>query len=193
VFVVTGLAVWFYFSTALESGAQSLVENTELVTKVYFPRILAPVAAVLSGIIDLAISLALVGVFIAVSSVTPSAALVLLPVWIIAVVFVALGASVWLSALNVLYRDVRYTLVFGIQMWFFASPIVYPASIVHGDWRYLLFANPMTGVIEGFRWSLLGGPAPGAEIVVSAAVAVVLVLSGVVYFRHVERQLADRV
>jgi len=193
VFVLTGVAVWFYFSTALESAAQSLVDNNELVTKVYFPRLLAPMAAVLPGLLDLAISLVLVGVFMVIYAVTPGAAILLLPFWIVALVLVAFGAGTWLSALNVLYRDVRYTLVFLIQLWLFASPVVFPASLVDGGWRYLFYANPMAGVIEGFRWSLLNGPAPPPEALISAAVGILMLISGIAYFQRVERQLADRI
>jgi lipopolysaccharide transport system permease protein len=193
VFVLAGLSVWFYFSTAIQAAAQSMVENEELVTKVYFPRLLNPLAAVLPGLVDLAISIFLVGVFMAIYGVSPSAALFLLPLWIIAVLLVAFATGVWLSALNVLYRDVRYTLVFLVQLWLFASPVVFPASIVHGAWKYVFFANPMAGVIEGFRWSLVGGPAPPALALISAAVAIVLLFTGIAYFQHVERQLADKI
>ena len=193
VFVLTGLAVWFYFSTALETAAQSMVENAELVTKVYFPRLLNPFAAVLPGVIDLGLSLAIVGVFMAIYGVAPSVAIITLPLWVAAVVLVAFAAGVWLSALNVLYRDVRYTLVFLIQFWLYATPVVYPASVVEGNWQYLLYANPMAGVVEGFRWALLDGPAPPAYALVSAAVTVVLILTGLAYFQHVERRLADRI
>ena len=129
VFVLTGLAVWFYFSSSLEAAAQSLVDNDELVTKVYFPRLLAPLAAVLPGLIDLLLSLIVVGVFM-IGTTSRLSGLVTLPLWIGAAVFVAFGPGVWLAALNVLYRDVRYTLVFLLQLWFFASPVVFPASIV---------------------------------------------------------------
>ena len=193
VFVMTGLAVWFYFSTALETAAQSMVENTELVTKVYFPRLLNPFAAVLPGVIDLLLSLTVVAVFMAIYGVGPSLAIVTLPLWIVAVVLVSFSAGVWLSALNVLYRDVRYTLVFLIQFWLYATPVVYPASVVEGNWQYLLYANPMAGVVEGFRWCLLSGPAPPAEALVSAGVTFLLLLTGLAYFQRVERRLADRI
>jgi lipopolysaccharide transport system permease protein len=193
VFVLTGLVVWFYFSSALQTAALSMVDNAELVTKVYFPRLLNPLAAVLPGMVDLALSLCIVGVFIVVYSVAPAAAILLIPVWILAMLFVAFAAGVWLSALNVLYRDVRYTLVFLIQFWLFATPVIFPASIVHGGWQWVLFANPMAGVLEGFRWSLLDGPAPPPEALMSAAVAVVLMFTGIAYFQRVERQLADRI
>jgi lipopolysaccharide transport system permease protein len=193
VFVLAGLAVWFYFSTAIEAAAQSMVENTELVTKVYFPRLLNPLAAVMPGLVDLALSMVVVGVFMVVYGVAPSIAVLLLPAWVVAVVLVAFGTGVWLSALNVLYRDVRYTLVFLVQLWFFATPIVYSASIVHGDWRYVLYANPVAGIVEGFRWSLVGGPAPGAAALISAAVAALAIATGLAYFQRVERDLADRI
>jgi lipopolysaccharide transport system permease protein len=193
VFVLAGLSVWFYFSTSVEAAALSLVENQELVTKVYFPRLLAPFAAVLPGLIDLFVSLVIVGVFCVIYGVAPSLALLTLPLWIAAAVLVAFGVGVLLSALNVLYRDVRYTLVFLIQLWLFASPVVFPASIVPDNWQAVFFINPMAGVIEGFRWSLLDGPAPPPAALISAAVTIVLLIGGIGYFQHVERRLADRI
>lgn len=193
VFVLTGLAAWFYFASSLEAAAQSLVDNQELVTKVYFPRLLAPLAAVLPGLIDLLLSLVIVAGFMVGYDVEPHIAILTLPLWIGAAVVVAFGAGVWLAALNVLYRDVRYTLVFLIQLWLFASPVVFPASIVPADWQVVFFANPMAGVIEGFRWALLDGPAPPTAALASAAVALLLVVGGVAYFQHVERRLADRI
>lgn len=193
VFVLTGLAVWFFFSSALESAAQSLVENEELVTKVYFPRLLAPLAAVLPGLVDLGFSLLVVAVFMLVYDVGVSPLILVLPAWIAAATVVAFAAGTWLSALNVLYRDVRYTLAFTIQVWLFASPVIYPSSIVEEGWRWLYFANPMAGILEGVRWCMLNGPAPPTSALTSLAVLVGLLFSGIAYFQRVERRLADRI
>jgi lipopolysaccharide transport system permease protein len=191
VFVYGGLAVWLYVSGAVTAAAQSLVDNRDLVTKVYFPRLLAPVAAMLPGLVDLLPSLAIIGVFLAVYGVAPGPALVLLPLWIVAAAATALAVGLWLAALNVKYRDVRYALPFLLQVWLFGSPVVYATSLVRGDWRYVFALNPMVTLADGFRWSLANGPRPGAEAAVSLAVVVVLLLGGLVYFRRVEQYFAD--
>jgi lipopolysaccharide transport system permease protein len=191
VFVYAGLSVWLYFANSANTAAESLAQYRELVTKVYFPRLLAPLAAVMPSLIDLAVSLMAVGVFMALFDVAPSVALVLLPVWILAAVATAFGAGVWLSALNVQYRDVRNMLAFLLQLWFFATPVVYASSLVDGNWRFLLAVNPMAGLLDGFRWSLIGAPAPGGSALVSLAVGAVMLVSGVVYFGRVERRFAD--
>ena len=193
VFVYAGLVVWVYLSGSVTAAAQSLVEDRDLVTKVYFPRLLAPLAAVLPGLIDLAISLAILALFMIGYGVAPGPALLTLPLWILGAVAVAVGAGLWLSALNALYRDVRYTLAFGIQLWLFISPVVFPSSLVEGGWRFLFSANPAVGVIDGFRWSVIDGPPPGAEDLVSLAACLFLLVSGGIYFRHVERRLADKI
>lgn len=191
VFVYSGLVVWAYFAGGLETVSQSLIRDRDLVTRTYFPRILAPGAGVIPGLVDLAVSLIVLGVFMAVYDVVPGPEVLLLPFWVVAALVVLLGAGLWLSALNVRYRDVRHTLTFLIQVWLFASPVVYPSSLVEGGWRYVYALNPMTAVIDGFRWSAVGAPAPGAPALVSLGVAVVLVLSGVVYFLRAERRFAD--
>jgi lipopolysaccharide transport system permease protein len=132
-----------------------------------------------------------VGVFMVIYGVTPSAAIVLLPVCVLAAVLVTLGVGLWLSALNAQYRDVRNALTFLLQIWLFATPVVFPSSIVHGGWRILLAANPIAGLVEIFRWSLIGAPAPGAWVVVSFAVGVFVLISGVAYFAQMQRRLAD--
>jgi lipopolysaccharide transport system permease protein len=191
VFVYAGLTIWLYVSGAVSASAQSLVDNRNLVTKVYFPRLLAPLAAVGPGLIDIVPSLAILAVFMAVDNVSPGIELVLLPFWILAGAVLALAVGLWFAALNVKYRDVRYALPFLLQVWMFGSPVVYASSLVHGDWRYLFAANPMTTLLEGFRWSLAGGPAPGVEALVSVAVALVVLVGGFIYFRRVEQSFAD--
>ncbi len=190
-FVLAGMSIWTYFSTALDRAAQSLVEQADLVTKVYFPRLLAPLAAVIPGLVDLPASLAIVGILVATYGLAPGAALIALPLWIIAATVAAAGAGLWLSALNVQYRDVRHALTFLVQVWFFASPVVYSGTEFTGAWRYLFSLNPMFGVIDGLRWSLLGGPAPRVQDFISVLVAVLVLVSGALYFQRVERRFAD--
>jgi lipopolysaccharide transport system permease protein len=191
VFVFAGLTVWTYLSGAVGSAAESLVEHRDLVSKVYFPRVLAPLAAVLPGLVDFGISLLIVAIVMTFYGVAPGAALVLLPLWGVAMILIALGAGLWLSALNVLYRDVRYALGFVLQLWFFASPVVFPSSLFEGSWRYVFAANPVVALLDGFRWSLAGTPPPGPEALVSLATGLLLLGGGIVYFRSVERRLAD--
>jgi len=193
VFVYSGLLIWVYISNSVEAAAQSLVEHREMVTKVYFPRLIAPLAAIFPGLVDLAISLVILAVFMLGYGVAPDLALLTLPIWIIGGMAVAFGVGTLLSALNALYRDVRYTLAFGLQLWLFISPVVFPSSLVHGDWRLLFAVNPATGVIDGFRWATIGAPPPDAADLVSLASCLLLLAAGIVYFRRVERRLADRI
>jgi len=191
VFVYSGVIVWTFVATGLEAAARSLVEDRSLVERVYFPRLLAPIAAVLPGLLDLAISFAVLGVFMAVADVAPSEAILLLPLAVLAAVIVAAGAGIWLCALNVQYRDVRHALTFLIQIWFFASPVVISSSIIDGGWRYIYALNPMVGALEFFRWTAVGGPPPGAPALLSGLIGAALVIAAVVYFRRVERRFAD--
>lgn len=192
VFVYAGVVLWTYFSGALSSVAQSLVQNRDLVTKTYFPALVAPLALALPGLLDLFVSLFVLAVVIAAYGIVPSAAIMLLPAWILACALVVLGAGLWLSALNVQYRDVRHTLTFLLQVWLFASPVVYAGSLVEGAWRYVYALNPMATVLDGFRWSLLGAPPPSlGEIVISTAAVGALLAGGLVYFLRAERRFAD--
>ena len=191
VFAFAGLAVWLYFTNGATAAAESLSAYRDLVTKVYFPRLLAPLAAVLPGLIDLAISIVTLAVFMAVYGVAPSAALVLLPLWIVAAVGTTFGVGVWLSALNARYRDVRNALGFLLQLLLFATPVVYPSSLVHGSLRFVLYLNPIAGVVDGFRWSLIGTPRPGVPALTSLGSGLVVLIGGLIYFARVERRLAD--
>lgn len=192
VFVYSGLSIWLYVSSAVSNSAQSLIDNRNLVTKVYFPRLLAPIAAVVPGLVDLVPALGILVVYLVVYDVTPGAALVLLPVWIAAAALLALAVGLWLSAMNVRYRDVRYALPFLLQVWMFGSPVVYTAGLVHGAWRYVYAVNPLVTVIEGFRWSVANAPAPGGlSILLSAGVTIVVLAGGATYFRRVEQSFAD--
>jgi lipopolysaccharide transport system permease protein len=191
VFAYAGLAVWLYFTNGATAAADSLAQYRDLVTKVYFPRLLAPLAAVLPGLIDLAISTVAVGVFMVIFHVTPTAAIVLLPFWVAAAVGTTFAVGVWLSALNARYRDVRNALTFLLQILLFATPVLYPSSLVHGAKQYLLYLNPIAGVVDGFRWSLIGAPRPGIAALVSLVAGLLVLLTGLVYFGRVQRRFAD--
>ena len=191
VFVYTGLAIWLYFSSAVGAAAQSLVDNRDLISKVYFPRLLAPTAAVAPGLVDLCISLPIIAVFMIVWSVAPGVQLVLLPVWILAAMITAFAVGLLLAGLNVRYRDVRFALPFLLQVWLFVSPVVYSISLIEGAWKYVYALNPLATIVAGFRWSIAGGPAPGSEAAISFAVVVVVLVAGFVYFNRVERSFAD--
>lgn len=193
VFVLGGLVVWFFLSNGVSAAAESLVEQPDLVSKVWFPRMLAPLAAVLATGVDLAISLVLLAVAMVAYGVSPDLQVLTLPIWIGAAFLVAFAAGLWLCAANVLYRDLRYALGFLLQVWLFASPVVFPSSLIDGGWRFLFALNPVAGVIDGVRWALLDGPGPGPWVAVSAASLVVLLVSGVLYFRAAERSFADRI
>jgi lipopolysaccharide transport system permease protein len=192
-FVIAGLAVWFPFSAAVGNAAESLVSAPDLVTKVYFPRLLAPLGAVLAVVVDLAIALGIALVVALVAGVRLQAAVILLPACALAVIAVALALGLWLAALNVLYRDVRYAVAFFMQLLFFASPIVYASSVVEGSGDWLFALNPVVGLVELTRWSLLGTAAPGPDALVSLASTVVLLAGGLAFFRRTEQQFADRI
>ena len=191
VFVFSGLVLWTFFSATVSAVAQSLVQNRELVTKTYFPALVVPVALALPGLVDLGVSLGVLAVGMVVYGVVPSVALALVPLWVLACLLVALALGLPLAALNVKYRDVRHTLGFLLQILLFASPVVYASSLVEGSWRYVYALNPMSSILDGFRWSVVGGSAPGREALVSVAVVVVLLAVGLRYFLRAERQFAD--
>jgi homopolymeric O-antigen transport system permease protein len=191
-FTYAALVPWQFFAFALTQSANSLVANRDLLTKVYFPRLAVPVATMFVGLVDLAVaSVLLVGMMLY-YGVTPTAALAAAPLFIVLAGGAALGAGLWLCALNVQYRDVRHAVPFVVQLWFFTSPVVYPTSMLPERWRVAFGLNPMASVIEGIRWSLLGvSSAPPAMFVVSFVVASVLLVTGAIYFRRVERTFAD--
>jgi lipopolysaccharide transport system permease protein len=191
VFVFTGLTIWLYFASAVSSAAQSLVDNRELVSKVYFPRLLAPIAAMMPGLVDLTVSLPIIAVFLVIWSVSPGYQLLLLPLWVLAALFAAFGVGTLLAGLNVRYRDVRFVVPFLLQVWLFATPVVYSISLIDGGLRYVYALNPMATIVTGFRWSIAGGTAPGPEAFVSAAVVLLSLLVGFIYFTRVERSFAD--
>lgn len=191
-FAYCALLPWQLFAYALTESSQSLIANERLITKIYFPRLIIPLAATLAGLVDFAIAFVMLVALMFWYKVVPTAAILVLPIFIGLALMAALGVGLWLSALNVRYRDVRYTLPFLTQFWFFLTPIAYPSSLVPTAWRALYGLNPLAGVVEGFRWSLLGtGTAPWALVGVSTFTAFGLLLSGLIYFRRMERTFAD--
>jgi lipopolysaccharide transport system permease protein len=191
VFFYTGLLLWSYFSGAVTNGANSLLGNTNLITKVYFPRLIIPAAAVSAGLIDFAIaSVLLIGLLVYYSFPVTIGYLMLLPLVMLTTLF-ALGMGIWLSALNVRYRDVRYALAFVIQVWMFISPIIYPATLVPEEWRWVTMLNPLTGIIEGFRAALFGKPFPWLAIAYSTVFTLVLLVYASYKFKRMERHFAE--
>lgn len=192
VFSFTGLLPWNFFSGALTRSGVSLVGNANLLTKVYFPRLVIPISAVLGGLVDLAISfLVLIGLMAA-YGIAPTWNAIWLPLFVLLAFATALAISLWLSALNVLYRDVQYVIPFLVQLWMFVSPVIYPISkIPAGPLRVAFALNPMTGVIGGFRWALLGEQLPGGYMWISTAAVGVLLFGGLFYFKRMERVFAD--
>jgi lipopolysaccharide transport system permease protein len=194
VFYFAALVPWTYFSTALQSCTSVVVTNQHVITKVYFPRLILPLSAVVSGLVDFAIGFVVLLVVVAIYGIKPTLATLWLPVLLLLAVLTALGVGLWMSALNALYRDVRYVVPFLIQCWMFASPVAYPSSLVPQRWRWLYGLNPMAGVIEGFRWALTGhGQPPGPMMLVSAAMVTLLFIGGLFFFQRLEGAIADRV
>lgn len=192
VFAFTGLVPWTFFANGLSQSSNSLVQNANLLTKVYFPRLALPLATVLSGVVDFALSMVVLVGIMMYYGVQVTANILWLPALLLLALATALGVGLWLSALNVEYRDVRYTVPFLTQVWLFATPIAYPSSLLPEPWRTLYGLNPMVGVVEGFRWALLGAATrPGWMIAASSAAALVLLVSGAYYFRRMEDTFAD--
>jgi lipopolysaccharide transport system permease protein len=192
IFSYAALVPWTFFSYGLAQSANSLVGNANLIKKVYFPRLAIPLATVLSGGVDFAVAFVVLLGMMVYYGVVPTANVVFLPLLFLLAVVTSLGVGLWLSALNVQYRDVRYVVPFLTQFWLFATPIAYPSSLLEEKWQILYALNPMVGVVEGFRWALLGtDTAPGPLLAVSSLVAVLILVSGAFYFRHMETSFAD--
>jgi lipopolysaccharide transport system permease protein len=192
-FAFAALVPWTFFANGLTLSANSLVHSGNLITKVYFPRLLVPMARVLTGVPDLALSaLVLVGMIWWYGLLQARPALLWLPVFALVAFVTALGVGLWLSALNVQYRDIQHVVPFLVQVWLFATPIAYPSSLLAGPWRTVYGLNPMVGVVDGFRWALLGsGAAPGLNVAVSALAALIIFITGAFFFRRIERTFAD--
>ena len=194
VFAFCALLPWQLFAHALTESSASLVTNQNLITKVYFPRLIIPLAPVLASLLDFLIAFGLLLGMLAYYRITPTLWVWTLPLFLLLAIALAIGVGLWLAALNARYRDVRYTIPFLTQIWLFATPIAYPSSLVPEPWRAWYGLNPMAGVVDGFRWALLGtADAPGGLMAVSAAVTLVILVSGVYYFRRTERTFADTI
>jgi lipopolysaccharide transport system permease protein len=193
-FVYTALVPWMFFSSGITQSSGSLVENASLLKKVYFPRLAVPIASVVSGSVDFLCSFVVLIAMMLYYGIVPSLAVLWLPFFLILACTAALGVGLWLSALNVQYRDVRYVIPFLTQLWLFATPIAYPSSLLSEPLRTLYGLNPMVGVVEGFRWALLGTEtSPGPMLLVSSLASVVLMITGAFYFRRMEVTFSDRV
>jgi lipopolysaccharide transport system permease protein len=192
IFSYAALLPWTFFANGLSQSSNSLVTSTNLITKVYFPRLIIPIATVLSGVLDFALAfLVLLGMMFY-YGIAPTANVFWLPAFLLLALVIALGVGLWLSALNVEYRDVRYVVPFITQFWLFATPIAYSSSLLSEPWRMMYGLNPMVGVVEGFRWALLGtNTRPGPMIAVSSAAALIILISGAFYFRRMEKTFAD--
>jgi lipopolysaccharide transport system permease protein len=192
IFYFSALLPWTYFSGALQNATNVIVEQQRIITKVYFPRLILPLSAVVSGLLDFAIGFIVFLIMIAWYRITPGKAMFFFPLFLLMAVLTALGVGLFLSALNAIYRDVRYVLPFLVQFWMFASPVAYPTSLVPRHWRWLYGLNPMAGVIEGFRWSLTGkGEPPGLLLAASIFMVLAVVAAGAVYFQKMEGTIAD--
>jgi lipopolysaccharide transport system permease protein len=191
-FAFCGLIPWQLFAHGLVNAGNSLVLNERLITKVYFPRLVIPLSAILSGLVDFVFGFVVLLGLIAYYGVVPTNSLWTFPAFIAMAMAAAVGVGLWLAALNVEYRDVRYTMPFITQLWFFLTPIAYPSSLVPEKWRTLYDLNPMVGAVEGFRWALLAkNEAPGSQLVVSLVIMLALLVSGLYYFRRMEKNFAD--
>jgi lipopolysaccharide transport system permease protein len=192
IFSFAALVPWTFFASGLGQGANSLVGSQNLIKKVYFPRLVIPISSVLAGGVDFAIAFLVLLAMMLAYGILPTAAALWLPLLLLLALVTALGVSLWLSALNVQFRDIRYTVPFLTQLWLFATPIAYPSSLLPEPWRTVYALNPMVGVVEGFRWALLGtDTAPGPMVLASSLAALALLASGAYYFRRMEKSFAD--
>jgi lipopolysaccharide transport system permease protein len=191
IFSYAALLPWNYFAQSLSQSSDSLVGSANLIRKVYFPRLVMPISGVLAGLVDFAIAFTVLLGMMVYYGIRPTVGMLLLPLFMVLAMVTALGVGMWLSALNVQYRDVRYVVPFLIQVWLFATPVAYPSSLLGEPWRTIYGVNPMVGVVEGFRWALLGTNPPGAMIGGSALVLLVLLVAGAFYFRRMETTFAD--
>lgn len=190
-FAYAGLVVWTFFTSALSQATQSLLEQQVMITRVYFPRILLPLSGVLAATVDMLLSLPVLIGLMLFYGFAPSRAAWSIPLFLVLAATAALGIGLWLSALNVRYRDVRYAIPFLIQLWFLSTPVMYPSSLLPDRWRVLYGMNPMAGVVEGFRWGLFGTELHGGLLLASVAIILVALVAGFHYFRRMEASFAD--
>jgi lipopolysaccharide transport system permease protein len=192
IFVYCALVPWNYFASALTKSSNSMVVYRNIITKVYFPRVIIPIASVLSGLLDFTIAFSVLIAMMLFYKIVPTISVLFVPILILLVMATAIGVGLWLSALNVIYRDVRYAIPFGLQFWMFATPIVYSRSLVPEAWGHLYGINPMVSVIEGFRWALLGrGSLLGSTVMISAFTILLILITGFFYFQRMERIFVD--
>lgn len=195
IFSFTALLPWGLFTTALNQASRSLTSNHNMITKTYFPRLVLPMASVLGGLVDFAIALVILFGMMFYFDITPTlSAIWAVPLFVILAIITALGVALWLSAINVKYRDVGYALPFLTQFWLFITPVAYSSSVINEQWQFVYSLNPMAGVVNGFRWALLGaGNPPDVHVAISAGISIIILLSGLVYFRNMERTFADTI
>ena len=192
IFYYSALLPWMYFAASLQNATNTIVENQRVITKVYFPRLVLPLSATLSGLVDFGVSFLMFLAMMVYYGMRPTMAIFYFPMFLLLALLSALGVGLWLSALNAIYRDVRYVLAFLVQFWMFASPVAYPSSLVPAKWRWLYGLNPMVGVIEGFRWTLTGhGDPPGIRLFASFLVVVAVLVGGLAFFQRMEATIAD--
>jgi lipopolysaccharide transport system permease protein len=192
IFSYAALVPWMFFANGLTKSTQSLVSGGNMVKKIYFPRLLMPIAAVFSGLVDFVLAFLVLLAMMLYFDILPTMAVIWLPLLLLLGLVTSLGVGMWLTAMNVQFRDIRYVMPFIVQVWMFATTIAYPSSLLDQPWRTLYALNPMVGVVEGFRWALLGvDTQPGPMIVVSSLVAIGLLVSGAFYFRRMEKSFAD--
>lgn len=196
IFAFAALLPWTYFSSSLTKSSASLVTSSNLITKVYFPRLIIPLASVLSGLVDFFISFVVLAIMLVVYQVKLTLAILLLPLLLVLAILAALGFSLWLSALNVRYRDINYLVPYLVQIWMYVTPVIYATTLIPERFRILMGLNPMTAVVEGFRWALLGTQMANTQpqvtvVVLSILVTLVVLVSGVMFFRYTERTFAD--
>lgn len=193
IFAYTALLPWTLFSESITRSTNSMVMNSNIIKKVYFPRMALPISSVLSPVLDFAIAFIILILMMIYYGIVPTFNVIWLPAFVLLAIATSLGVGLWTSALNAKYRDIQYVVPFMVQIWMFASPVVYAASMIPAQYQLLYGLNPMAGVIEGFRWSMLGTNAPGMVIIASVIVSVVILVSGAFYFRRMEKTFADEV
>ena len=192
IFAFAALVPWTFFANGLNQSSNSLIASANLLKKVYFPRLAIPIATVLAGVVDFILAFVVLLLLIAYYRITPTLNIVWTPLFLALAFVTSLGVGLWMSALNVKYRDVRYVVPFLIQIWLFATPVAYPSSLLSQPWRTIYGLNPMVGVVEGFRWALLGtNTAPGLMVVASSIAALLILITGAFYFRYMEKTFAD--
>jgi lipopolysaccharide transport system permease protein len=195
IFSFTALLPWGLFTTALNSASRSLTSNHNMITKTYFPRLVLPIASVLGGLVDFAIAFVILACMMVYYHVTPTlTAIWAVPLFLVQAIIAALGVALWLSAINVQYRDVGYALPFITQFWLFITPVAYSSTVISGKWQIVYALNPMAGVVNGFRWALLGsGSGPDMLVAISTVISLVILFTGLIYFRNMERTFADTI